>query len=131
VPQLGHEEPEVLTYFQRVRGGDEFRSNDEVLQRFFDADGDVRRADVLRAAPGGDLDLRALVMPSERRALDLAKAYMVLVRAQRFERGRDALLGPVQNVHATIENGDTALGQSGLVFNDGRLWLDWSWRPRP
>ena len=56
---------------------------------------------------------------------------MVLVRLQRFDLGRDALLAPVANVHATIENGDTALGESGLVFDDGRLWLDWAWRPAP
>jgi hypothetical protein len=79
-PQLGHAEPEVLTYLRRVRGGDEFRSNGEMLARFFDAEGEVRADEVLRAAPGGDLDLRALIVPSERRALDLAKAYMVLVR---------------------------------------------------
>ncbi|MEZ6015487.1 MAG: hypothetical protein R3F49_10260 [Planctomycetota bacterium] len=128
-PQLGHAQPEVLTYLQRVRGGDEFRSNTEMLARFFTADGAVREAAVLRAAPGGDQDLRALLMPSERRALDLAKAYMTLVRKQRFELGRDAILAPVVNVHAAIENGDTALGASGLLFNDGRLWLDWAWRP--
>lgn len=129
VPQLGHAAPEVLTYLQRVRGGDEFRSNQEMLDRFFDAEGAVRVADVLRAAPGGDLDLRALVMPSERRALDLAKAYMVLVRRQRFDLGRDPILAPLENVHATIENGDTALRESGLLFDDGRLWLDWGWEP--
>lgn len=127
-PQLGHAQPEVLTYLERVRGGDEFRANDEMLARFFDAQGEVRAAEVLRAAPGGDVDLRALLMPSPRRAFDLAKAYMVLVRDQRFERGRDALLAPVANVHAAIENGDTALGERGLVFDDGRLWLDWGWR---
>lgn len=129
VPQLGHDEPEVLTYLRRVRGGDEFRSNTEMLARFFDADGAVRTQEVLRAAPGGELDLCALVMPSERRALDLAKAYMVLVRKQRFDLGRDPILAPLENVHASIENGDTALGESGLLFDDGRLWLDWQWRP--
>jgi hypothetical protein len=128
-PQLGHDVPEVLTYLQRVRGGDEFRSNTEMLARFFDADGAVRTEEVLRSAPGGPLDLRALLMPSERRALDLAKAYMVLVRKQRFDLGRDPILAPLENVHASIENGDTALGQSGLLFDDGRLWLDWKWRP--
>jgi hypothetical protein len=128
-PQLGHETPEVLTYLQRVRGGDEFRSNTEMLARFFDADGAVRTELVLRSAPGGALDLRALLMPSERRALDLAKAYMVLVRKQRFDLGRDPILAPLENVHASIENGDTALGQSGLLFDDGRLWLDWKWQP--
>ncbi len=130
-PQVGHAQPEVLTYLERVRGGDEFRSNTEMLARFFDADGAVLRETVLQSAPGGPRDLTALLLPSERRALDLAKAYMVLVRLQRFDLGRDALLAPLENVHATIENGDTALGESGLIFDDGRLWLDWAWRPTP
>lgn len=127
-PQLGHDTPEVLTYLRRVRGGDEFRSNTEMLGRYFDADGEVETELVLRSAPGGDLDLHTLLMPSERRALDLAKAYMVLVRKQRFDLGRDPILAPLVNVHASIENGDTALGESGLLFDDGRLWLDWHWR---
>ncbi len=42
---------------------------------------------------------------------------------------RDPILAPLENVHATIENGDTALGESGLLFEDGCLWLDWQWRP--
>lgn len=126
VPQAGHRRPEVLTYLERVRGGDEFRANREVLDRFFDPDGDVREDLVLRAAPGGDLDLRHLVMPSERRALDLAKAYRVLVARGRWDLGRDAILGGPAPVFDVIENGDTELGRSGRVYTDGSVWLDWS-----
>ncbi|WP_419191320.1 hypothetical protein [Saltatorellus ferox] len=126
VPQAGHAQPEVLTYFERVRGGDEFRANREIHDRFFDADGEVRRAEVLRAAPGGDLDLRHLVMPGERRALDLARAYRVLVARQRWDLGRDVVLGgAATRVFPKIDNGDTELGKSGLVFMDGSVWLNW------
>ncbi|MGH7162897.1 MAG: hypothetical protein ACREID_05390, partial [Planctomycetota bacterium] len=34
VPQAGHADPEILTYFRRGKGGDEFRANTEVLDRF-------------------------------------------------------------------------------------------------
>ena len=40
--------------------------------------------------------------------------------------GRDAIIGPIDNVHLRIENEATSLGETGQVFKDGRLWLDWS-----
>jgi len=124
-PQAGHPEPEVLTYFKRVQGGDEFRANDEILRRFFPG-GVLDETAVRRAAKGGDRDLAWLLTPTRRRALDLNKAYMVIVREQSFEQGRDTLLAPPANVHPAIENGETELGAAGKVFRDGRLWLDWS-----
>lgn len=125
VPQAGHAEPEILTYFKRVTGGDEFRSNQEILDRFFPKS-QLDQASVRRAAPGGDQDITFLIAPSRQRALQLNKAYMALVREQRFQLGRDTLLAPPINVHATIENGSTELSETGNVFQDGRLWLDWT-----
>ncbi|MCE7989584.1 MAG: hypothetical protein DYG89_51195 [Caldilinea sp. CFX5] len=93
VPQLGHDQPEILTYFERVTGGDEFRANDEILARFFPG-GVLARETVLRAAPGGDQDIRFLIAPSREGATVLNKAYMALVKEQRFEFGRDAVIKP-------------------------------------
>ena len=64
-------------------------------------------------------------MPTRARALALDKAYLALVREQRFELGRDALLGPPANVHARITNGSTELADRRMVFDDGVLWLAW------
>ena len=36
------------------------------------------------------------------------------------------MIGPARNVHASIENGSTALADSGHVFTDGQLGLAWS-----
>jgi hypothetical protein len=124
VPQLGHADPETLVYFRRVAGGDEFRQNAEVLERFFPG-GVLDEAEVRRAAPGGDRDMTHLVMPSRRRALLLDKAYLALVMRQTFVLGRDAPLGPARNVHARIDNGETMLGKAGRVYTDGRLLLTW------
>jgi hypothetical protein len=123
-PQVGHAEPEVLTYFRRVGAGDELRANTEIAGRFF-VDGEVNADLVLRAAPGGDRDLAFLVAPSRERALALDKAYRALVKTQRFDLGRDALLSPATSVHARIENGETELGEADRVFRDGRLQLRW------
>ncbi|HEX5751379.1 MAG TPA: hypothetical protein VFZ09_34460 [Archangium sp.] len=124
VPQRGHVDPEVLTYFQRVKGGDEFRANEEILTRFFPG-GVLDEATVRRAARGGDKDLAFLVSPSRERALALDKAYLALVREQSFIKGRDTLLAPPRNVHQTLENGSTGLEDAGRVYPDGRLHLDW------
>lgn len=123
-PQRGHAEPEILTYFRRVRGADEFRANDEMMARFFPG-GVLDEQAVRRAAVGGDRDLAWLLRPSRRRALDLDKAYLAIVREQSFTRGRDAVLAPARNVHRRIENGSTELERTGMVFRDGRLQLDW------
>lgn len=124
VPQSGHPEPETLTYLNRVQGGDELRANGEMLARFFPI-GILDRAEVLRAARGGDRDLAWLLTPSRERALRLGKAYMVLVREQSFEKGRDAFPDAVTNVQPGIPKGSTDLARTGKVFHDGHLWLDW------
>jgi hypothetical protein len=139
VPQAGHDTPEILEYFERVRGADEFRANTEALERFFvdvDMDGDIDEADevdqaeVLRAAPGGDKDIMHLIAPSRARAIALNKGYMALVAEQDFERGRDPVPEPATQVFEEITgNGTTALGDAGLLFRDGRIWLDWRWTP--
>ncbi|MHC4392339.1 MAG: hypothetical protein ACYS22_13650, partial [Planctomycetota bacterium] len=126
VPQAGHPEPEVLTYFKRVGGGDEFRANDEILERFFTGPGGtLNEAEVRRAAPGGDKDLAWLLAPSRERALAMNKAYWLTVQDQTFHLGREPVLRPTKNVHERIENGSTELKDTGKVYKDGRLWLEW------
>ncbi|MEZ4229956.1 MAG: hypothetical protein R3B89_12345 [Polyangiaceae bacterium] len=120
-PQLGHAEGEIGTYLRRVGGGDEFRANREALARFFRA-GRLVEPEV----QSKEHDITELILPSRERALDLDRAYRALVRAQAFDRGRDALIGRVQNVHPEIVNGSTELGATGRVFDDGQLRLDWS-----
>jgi len=124
VPQYGHDKPEILTYFERVQGGDEFRANEEILNRFF-PNGKLDEAEMLRAAPGGDQDIGYLITPSAERAAQLNKAYMALIKAQEIKLGRDTLIAPPANVHSHISNGSTDLGDSGQIYKDGQLWLDW------
>lgn len=123
-PQVGHRAPELVTYFSRVRGGDETRTNDELLERFFHGDELDERA-LRRAAVGGDRDLFWALAPSRGRALALDKAYLAVVREQSFVRGRDAVLRPATRVHARITDEGTGLGEAGKVHRDGRLHLRW------
>ncbi|MCU0687298.1 MAG: hypothetical protein MUF34_34480 [Polyangiaceae bacterium] len=123
-PQIGHRDPEVLTYLRRAGGGDEFRTNAEMLARFFPG-GRLDEDALRRAAPGGDRDLLSLIAPSRERALALDKAYLVLARTRRFARGRDAPPAPPANVYATITDESTGLEARGLTRADGRLQLAW------
>jgi len=130
-PQVGHARPELATYFARVRGGDETRSNEELRTRFFGE----HREDLARAAVGGDRDLAWALYPSRARALALDKAYLAIVREQSFVRGRDALLAPATRVHAKITEDGTGLrhdaaAEHARVHRDGRLHLVWRRRGR-
>lgn len=124
VPQAGHAEPEILTYFKRVGGGDEFRENAEILERFF-PEGRLDEASVRSAARGGDRDILWLLKPSRQRSLLLNKTYLVLVRDGRHTLGRDTVVAPASNVHKSIDNGATGFEGAKGVHRDGRLWLDW------
>ncbi len=123
-PMRGHADPEILTWLRRLGAGDELGGNDELAARFFPG-GVLAEAEVRRAAKGGDRDLAWLLAPSRARALALDKAYLRLVRAQRFELGRDALLGAPPRLLARIENEETGLVAAKAVHLDARLPLDW------
>lgn len=96
-PNIGQEAGEILTYLQRVGGADEFRSNQEALDKWFNADGSVKIEEVQAAS------VYDLIMPSPERALELNKAYRVIVGEQTFLFGRDATVRPPINVHSEID----------------------------
>lgn len=96
-PNIGESEGEILTYFKRVGGGNEFRENDELLDRWFNADGTVKQAEVAAA------DVYTLIAPSVHRALTLNKAYMAIVSEQDFIHGRDATVIPAANVYSEVD----------------------------
>ena len=99
VPNVGSDSDhgEIVNYFMRAGGGDEFRSNAEMLDRWFKADGSVD----LAAVEGKSV--YELITPSMGRALMLNKAYRVIVGEQSFVFGRDATVTPPKNVHAEID----------------------------
>ncbi|WP_143247591.1 hypothetical protein [Agaribacterium haliotis] len=93
VPNIGEKQGEFLTYLERVGGGDEFRQNDEMLERWFDSKGQVNKAAVLSTK-----SIYELISPSRERALALNKAYREVVKEQSYLYGRDAVLAPATNV---------------------------------
>jgi hypothetical protein len=98
-PNMGEEKGEFATYFERVGGGGEFRSNPEMQQRWFNDDGTVNQDKIANAK-----DVYELIIPSKERAMSLNKAYKVIVEAQDYIYGRDATTTPPKNVYESIDN---------------------------
>jgi hypothetical protein len=80
---------EYAVWLEQVGGGDDFRTNTEVEQTFFGAGGKLK-PEMARALAK---DISVLIIPSKERALALDRAYLALVRAQSFDKGRDVVLG--------------------------------------
>lgn len=92
-PNIGETEGEFLTYLKRVGGGDEFRANQEMLDRWFLPDGSVDELAVSSAN-----SIYELITPSRERALELNKAYKAIVEEQSYIYGRDTVIGAIENV---------------------------------
>lgn len=119
VPLVGEKDGEYLNYFRRAGGGDEFRSNQEMLARWFDASGVVDEQRV-RGAP----DLYTLITPSAERARLLNKAYRTIVADQDYLFGKDAMVSPPKNVYAGIDP-ETAPVLPGTALVRTTLRPDW------
>jgi len=117
-PVKGESEGEILQYLRRVCGGDEFRQNMEMSERFFSSGCEVDEAAVNAAA-----DVYGLITPSAERALALNKAYRMIVEQQSFNKGRDASVTPAINVYDSIDTSVAPLEQQHRRSSDIRL--DW------
>lgn len=118
-PSKKGKDNEILEYFRLVGGGDEFRQNEEVLDKWFNADGTVKEEKV-RAA-----DVYDLITPSRERALALNKAYWTIVKDQDFHHGRDANLKPAVNVYRKVdENSPTLPGKKTQTYDIRLKWAD-------
>lgn len=84
-------EYEYSHYLKNNPTGDEFRSNQEVKQRFFDEKGQPKAEMFERLHK----DISVLMMPSKERAIALNKAYKVLVNDQSYIKGKTPLLAPL------------------------------------
>lgn len=109
---------EILEYFKTVGGGDEFRQNTEILERWFNQDGSVKESEVKSA------DVYDLITPSRERALSLNKAYRTIVQDQDFHHGRDANISPAINVYQVVDGNSPVLPQDKVRDYDIRLNWD-------
>lgn len=117
-PNKGEELGEIATYLQRVGGGNEFRVSNDMNIRYFD-NGEVNLTKVSNTP-----DVYELLRPSKNSALQMAKAYKVIVEDQKFIYGRDANTQPMQNVYRSIDDETPTLPSDKQYKWDIRL--DWS-----
>ena len=98
-PKTPDNRDEYSLYLKQNHAGDEFRTNDEVITKFFDKNGKIKQSelDILSK------DISHLLYPSIQRAIMLNKAYKVIVDEQSYIYGRDAHVKPVKNVHKELE----------------------------
>lgn len=119
VPSKGQQAGEILQYLQVNGGGNEFRENMEMFEKWYKPDGTVNKEKVKGK------DVFQLITPSKQRAYDLNKAYTQIVRTQSFIHGRDASIKPAMNVHKTIDESVAPLKAEHRVDN-WDIRLDWS-----
>lgn len=94
-PVLADGRYEYTLYLEQNGAGDEFRGNTEIMGMFFDENGTLlpEKLEVLHQ------DIATLLIPSPARAMELDKAYYVIVREQSYIYGREGHVSPVENVH--------------------------------
>ncbi len=123
---LENGDTEYVQYLKQNNSGNEFRNNKEVIDKFFQKDWKKDwkkniKKDLLTQLenPGIVLeenwklkkaeikilkqDISHLILPSKKRALELNKAYKVIVNEQSFIYGRDIHIAPTKNVHREVE----------------------------
>jgi len=105
---------EYASWLREVGGGDDYRSNDEVRSKAFLSDGSLR-PEFLRALSS---DVSVLLVPSPARALALDRAYLGLVQAQSFERGREVLVGAPPHLRRRLEQD----GETGIERAVAPVW---------
>ena len=117
-PSYGETKGEILQYLERVGGGNEFRQNEEIQQKYFN-NGQLDVEKVLAAK-----NIYELITPSRERALALNKAYRLIVEEQSFLEGRDATIVPSVNVFDEVDPEKAPVLPEDRQFSYD-LRLDW------
>ncbi len=117
-PILADGRHEYALYLQNNHSGDEFRANNEVIEKFFENNGSIKIDEVKKLQNNID----HLIIPSIKRAIKLNKAYKVIVNEQSFIYGRDAHITPTKNVHKEVKidqkTGLKAIGMDRYPLRD-------------
>ena len=90
---------EYSFYLNNNHSGNEFRSNNEVKEKFFGING-ILNENIIEKLHN---DVSLLLFPSYKRAIQLNKAYKVIVEEQSFIYGRYANVKPIDNVFLEIQ----------------------------
>jgi len=89
---------EYSNYLKLNNSGNEFRTNEEVIKKFFNSDGSIKQEAIEKLHK----DVSYLLYPSYKRAIMLNKAYKALVETQTFIDGKVAHIKPLKNVYKEV-----------------------------
>ncbi|WP_321275847.1 hypothetical protein [Thiomicrorhabdus indica] len=89
-------------YLIENHSANEFRTNAEVEAKFFDSSGNLKQEVVNQLHE----DISVLLTPSFDRAMELNKAYKVIVDEQSYIYGRDPHVKPLDNVWDVLPEGE-------------------------
>ncbi len=126
---LENGDSEYVSYLKANNAGDEFRQNTEVMDKFFKKDWQkdtkniekdlISKLENSRVVLAQEWklkkesikklkqDISYLILPTPKRAIELNKAYRVIVDEQSFIYGRDATIKPAKNVHKEVKDGQS------------------------
>jgi len=94
---------EYSYYLENNHAGDEFRENQEIIKKFFNSVGVLKKDEVEKLHK----DITHLLMPSIKRAMQLNKTYKLIVEEQSFIYGRDTTMKPSKNIHKNLQENQT------------------------
>lgn len=86
-------------YLENNPTGNEYRTNEEVFNKFFNSDGS-KKSDAFERLK---TDISFLMLPSKDRANTLNKAYKIIVDEQSFVKGRESIIKPLETVYHEVE----------------------------
>jgi len=105
---------EYSFYLKNNHSGNEFRNNEEVQKKFFNADGTVKSAMLDKLHN----DISVLLFPSKERAIALNKGYKAMVEEQSFIYGRDANVQLMKNVYQEELKADKSTSINQVIVRD-------------
>jgi len=73
------------------------------MEKFFNENGDLQQNEIEKLHK----DITYLLIPSSKRAMNLNKAYKLIVEEQSFIYGRDATIKPSKNIHKKLKENQT------------------------
>ena len=100
---LASGEYEYTKYLKHNKSGNAFRTNTSIEDKFFTKNGTLNK----RAVAKIHQDISYVILPDTKKTDTMNKAYLSIVKEQSFNKGRDAHVKPLQNVHKEIKQGQS------------------------
>ncbi|BCN94196.1 hypothetical protein THMIRHAM_19810 [Thiomicrorhabdus immobilis] len=113
-PQYKNGTWQYTEYLLQNHSANEFRNNEEVIVKFFDEHGKLKQSQIEILHK----DISHLLLPSAKRALELNKAYKVIVDEQSYVYGRDPHIKPITSSWDIVPINEKTGIESPITHNE-------------